>query len=327
MSQIGSLAANCHEGTRSEYLAQFVFSSFGTSIPVPHPEDSGIDLYCTLLERVGRRAWPTRYFAVQVKSTDDPWHFTSPESVRWFVQFPLPLFFCVVTKREARLRVYHTSPRFYAWSSAQPITACTLVPGPGTAGHCTQWAPGGTFSLSAPVLDFTVSEALDEEFHARARGVLERWIEIDECNLHQVRTGLRQFAMPPSYVTNEAPPRPCAVVVQGKGKAHAEELREAVVAIADQLDWVTRQLAEHGDLAGALRGALLFRHLFRDQFPIGQMHFLHTLSHQLGLAGKGSYLFAGLDAIDTLIAERFPVPGALPAPTTFGGRIQPPPTG
>jgi hypothetical protein len=38
-----------HEGSRSEYLAQFVFSSFGTAIPVPHQEDSGLDIYCTLL--------------------------------------------------------------------------------------------------------------------------------------------------------------------------------------------------------------------------------------------------------------------------------------
>jgi hypothetical protein len=34
VSQAGSIAANLHEGSRSEYLAQFVFSSFGTAIPV-----------------------------------------------------------------------------------------------------------------------------------------------------------------------------------------------------------------------------------------------------------------------------------------------------
>jgi hypothetical protein len=51
---VGSIA-NLHEGSRSEYLAQFVFSSFGTAIPVPHQEDSGLDIYCTLLERDGQR--------------------------------------------------------------------------------------------------------------------------------------------------------------------------------------------------------------------------------------------------------------------------------
>ncbi len=54
----GSLTFNFHEGSRSEYLAQYVFSSFGTAIPVPHQEDTGLDIYCTLLEREGRLAWP-----------------------------------------------------------------------------------------------------------------------------------------------------------------------------------------------------------------------------------------------------------------------------
>jgi hypothetical protein len=56
VSMTGSVAANLHEGSRSEYLAHFVFSSFGTAFPVPHQEDTGLDIYCTLLERVGQRA-------------------------------------------------------------------------------------------------------------------------------------------------------------------------------------------------------------------------------------------------------------------------------
>ncbi len=54
----GSTSANFHEANRSEYLAHFAFSSFGTSVPVPRPEDTGLDLYCTLTERVGQRIWP-----------------------------------------------------------------------------------------------------------------------------------------------------------------------------------------------------------------------------------------------------------------------------
>jgi hypothetical protein len=78
LSMTGSIAANLHEGSRSEYLAQYVFSSFGTAIPVPHQEDSGLDIYCTLLEPQGKRAWPRAYYSVQVKSTMKPWVFGSP---------------------------------------------------------------------------------------------------------------------------------------------------------------------------------------------------------------------------------------------------------
>jgi len=107
-SMTGSLAIGWHEGSRSEYLAQFVFSSFGTAIPVPHQEDTGIDLYCTLLEQDGKRAWPRAYYSVQVKSTMDPWVFNSPESVRWIIEHPLPVFLCIVQKSEATILVYHT---------------------------------------------------------------------------------------------------------------------------------------------------------------------------------------------------------------------------
>src|SRR5437764_3200901 len=91
-AQTGSQSANFHEGTRSEYLAHYVFSSFGTSVPVPHQEDCGIDIYCTLTEQIGKRSWPRAYFSVQVKSELGPWSFKSEESVRWLVQHPSPIF-------------------------------------------------------------------------------------------------------------------------------------------------------------------------------------------------------------------------------------------
>src|SRR5215469_679933 len=101
MGETGAVAVNFHEGSRSEYLAQYVFASFGTAIPIPHQEDSGIDLYCTLTERIGRRAWPRAYFAVQVKSAMDDWIFDGEESIRWLVEHPLPLFLCIVDKSQA----------------------------------------------------------------------------------------------------------------------------------------------------------------------------------------------------------------------------------
>jgi hypothetical protein len=45
----GSIHGNLHDGGRSEYIALLV-----TAIPVPHQEDSGLDIYCTLLERDGQ---------------------------------------------------------------------------------------------------------------------------------------------------------------------------------------------------------------------------------------------------------------------------------
>jgi hypothetical protein len=312
MSQIGSFAPNPHEGSRSEHLAQYIFSSFGTSIPVPHQEDSGIDLYCTLVERVGQRAWPRHYYAVQVKSTDEPWQFTAPESVRWFVQFPLPLFFCIVTKKEARLRVYHTSPRFYVWS-LPPLPACvTAIPGEGTEGRHTRWEVGTSFSLSAPILDFTVTQALDDAFCEQIVKVLECWIRIDACNLYQIQAGLRQFSMPYSYVTNEVPLAE-GTSTQGIARAEDPEVAAAIARLEDQLVWITVQLYRRGDVAGALRGLLLYRHLWPREHQISFAHVLQDLMHHAP-ATRNHYVWAGLDEIDRVLRERFPL--TAPPPTT-----------
>ena len=163
----GSIAANLHEGSRSEYLAQFVFSSFGRTIPVPHQEDSGLDIYCTLFERVGQRAWPRAYYSVQVKSTMAPWVFGSPESVRWIIEHPLPIFLCIVQKSEARIFVYHTTPRFAVWALPIQPNRLELIPGTETKGNTVDWVTGEKFNLNAPILDFTIQDVLEPDFHAR----------------------------------------------------------------------------------------------------------------------------------------------------------------
>lgn len=201
-SMAGSIAANFHEGSRSEYLAQFVFSSFGTSIPVPHQEDSGLDLYCTLLERQGRRAWPRAYYSVQVKSTMDPWVFGSSESVRWIIEHPLPIFLCIVEKAEARIFVYHTTPRFAVWALPMHPVRLELRPGNETKAITVGWVTGDTFDLKAPILNFTIQELLDGDFRARATDVLKFWIEYDMENLFRIKSGIHHFRVPNNYETN-----------------------------------------------------------------------------------------------------------------------------
>ncbi len=100
MTHVGCYAPGFHEGSRSEYLAQYFFASLGTSIPVPHPEDTGLDLYCSIAETVGRRSWPRCYYAVQVKSGMEAWVFESEESVRWLIEQPVPVFLCVIEKKQ-----------------------------------------------------------------------------------------------------------------------------------------------------------------------------------------------------------------------------------
>ncbi len=101
MPSPGAVAANLYQGSRSEYLAQYVFSMFGTAALVPHEADYGLDLFCTRTRTDRGRAEPYAYYAVQVKSTPDPWVFDGLGSVKWILEYPAPLLFCVVEKNVA----------------------------------------------------------------------------------------------------------------------------------------------------------------------------------------------------------------------------------
>ncbi len=60
----GAVPANSHEGSRSEVLADYLLSGWGQRLVTPvRQDDYGIDLYCTLTERVERRALVRDYFS------------------------------------------------------------------------------------------------------------------------------------------------------------------------------------------------------------------------------------------------------------------------
>lgn len=297
---VGAIAPNLHEGSRSEYLAQYVFASFGTAVSVPHQEDSGIDLYCTLTERVGRRAWPRAYFSVQVKSTMDSWVLDGKDSVQWLVEHPLPFFLCVVDKPSARLRLYHTCPRFYAWSLPPLPDRLELVPTTGRDGKCTQWEGGRAFSLSAPILDVSVQELLDDEFHRQAREVLRFWIDVEVANLARIAVGIQSFQMPYEYRTNATESRGWVT----QGITRAPDLGITMQHMKECVAYLSCQLHRNGDLAGAARCALLLRHFFKDDSSGGTHDpFLHGTINAI-VGGGEDYLFSGVDSLNVLLDEK-----------------------
>lgn len=299
---VGSIAANLHEGSRSEYLAQYIFASFGTVVSVPHQEDTGLDLYCTLTERLGQRAFPRAYFSVQVKSTMDPWVLDGRDSVDWLIKHPLPVFLCVVDKQSSRLRVYHTAPRFYAWALPPIPERLELVPTTDEVGRCVQWSNGSEFSLSAPILDACIKHLVDDSFHARAKEVLRFWADIDVQNLARMTAGLHVFRMPDAYQTNATTHR--AWVEQGV--VNAPDLRPVVEYTKRSLAYLASQLRNKGDFGGAVRCALLHRHLAPeyspDDDPIdpGLQHAINNLAP----AGDASnFLFRGVDWLNRQIDQ------------------------
>jgi hypothetical protein len=261
----GALAANFYQGSRSEYLAQYMLSVFGTSLLVPRQEDYGLDLFCALTERIGRRARPYAYYAVQVKSAAVPWRIGGRESVNWLVNYPTPLIYCVVGKKEQRLRAYQTSARFLASVVIEPLPKMDLIPGkaPGS-GRPTPWDSAGNFDLGPPILDLTVDDLRDRQLVTQRGEVLRAWVLIDQANIRRRRMGIRSSSMPPNYTTNEVPP------VGGRATASLTGLTPEIRALADEtavdlLNWLGMVMINDDDRVGAVLAGMLCRHLLGGQ--------------------------------------------------------------
>jgi hypothetical protein len=302
-TSVGSIATNLHEGSRSEYLAQYVFSSFGTAVPVPHQEDTGLDIYCTLLERDGRRAWPRAYYSIQVKSTMEPWIFGSPESVRWLIEHPLPIFLCIVHKAEARILLYHTTPRFAAWILPLHKNRLELIPGTETRARPidTSWQEGCSFELKAPILDFTIQQALEDAFRARLAGILKLWIDNDMENIFRIKCGNHHFQTPYDYETNSVDVEGGIGGISEFGGPFSEQsVQRAKAVLKELLSHITTHHYNNKELVSAAIYATALRRLFPvykpGEFNPHNSH-LHTeLNSRFGM----SHPTHTCQAVDTL---------------------------
>lgn len=299
----GAVAANFHEGSRSESLARYVFTSWGTAVQIPHEEDHGLDLLCSLTERSGYLAWARSVYTVQVKSELSPWVFEGEGAVRWLIEHPLPLFLCIVDKSASRLRIYQTAPRFWMWALGTLPERLVLSPGQDEEGRTAQWKGKFEFSLGAPVLDFTLNDVTDEAFHDKAAGILQFWIGIDNANLTRIRSGLPRFSMPQFYKTND--------MIRSAWESHClaeateEQIQMSLYHIKEAVLWLGSRLHQRGDISGAVKASILLDHLNPEGLYVDLWHCLWKLNERLRDDNSKEWKpFAGIHRLGAMVDER-----------------------
>jgi hypothetical protein len=304
----GCVAANLHEGSRSEQLADFVFSQWGTVTPVRGKDDHGTDLYCTLTERLGQRMRVRDYFVVQVKSEGETWKFNDRESVKWLIEHPVPIFLCVVNKKRGQVRVYHVMQRFYYWAMGNLPDSLELRPGEAEQGGF----DGSIENVSAPILNLQWSDLIDEEKMLALRDLFAYWVRMDRENCDLVRQGLLRFRMPHSYRANNLSID--GISEAGLAYPEPELLKRGIRCLAEGIECIGGQLGFRGDRLIALEAALLLDRLQRThpeafendlRFPHRVPGMLGTIvNHGLNRAlNSTGYLYAGLEAAEKVLAE------------------------
>jgi hypothetical protein len=135
----------------------------------------------------------------------------------------------------------------------------------------------------------------DEEFRARAAGILKFWIDVDEQNLKNIRMNLREFKMPDHYQTNRL--SPAGTVIHGTSIVSRDDFERAISHLKDPLSGVADQLFRHGDLLGAVRGMLLLRQLcWSDRHQPSALTW-HATSLNFLLGKASTYVFEALDSL------------------------------
>jgi hypothetical protein len=306
---VGSVARNAHTGSRSEILADYLFSGWGTVTPVRRQDDYGVDLHCTLTAAIGQLAVVTDYYSVQVKSGDGPWVFKSADDIGWLFDYPTPLFLACVDKAGGTLAIYHTNSRFLAGMWPPPMSL-KLTPTALDDGESVGWTDGTEFSLSAPILRVSLSDFVDERKLEILRDVLKYWVALDTFNCDLRRIGLLRFRMPHRYRVNEVP-QLGGFVEQGMMRPTDPQLARAVSMLVEAVDCVGDQLRVRGDRISALYAAMLLRHLKATRAPeltadprwnlSSESPFEFTVARELDSAAEPgpnpSYAFEKIDKI------------------------------
>jgi hypothetical protein len=238
-----------------------------------------------------------------------PWVFGSPESVRWIIEHPLPIFLCIVQKAEARIIVYHTAPRFAVWALPTHPNRLELIPGTETKANTVDWVTGDTFKLRAPILNFTIEQALDNDFRVQVARVLKFWIDYDVENLVRIRSGIQYFWVPANYETNET--KFTSWTRQG-GYLREESLLIVRNRLKELLGLIATDYFRKKDMVNAAIYAMALRQLSPEGYssPTGptdpggphDVHLHSELNRLLGMTPP-SYVFQTCDSLLRLVKD------------------------
>jgi hypothetical protein len=241
-----------------------------------------------------------------VKSKIEPWVFNSRNSVRWFIEHPLPIFLCIVQEAEARILIYHTTPRFTLWTMPELPERFELILGTETQAVTGQWAWIGPCTLAAPILDFTINDILDEDFRSQVKSVLKFWIDIDVENMARIKNGIQQFKVPYDYETNKA--KLTGEVTQGVWRFREDTFPLAKARLIELLGLFTTHYHYTDDMLSAVIYAMALRQLQPRDWQPGHLHpyDLHNKLNELfGFEpGKpGNYVYKACDLLLQMVED------------------------
>ena len=199
-----------HEGDRSEYLAQFAFSTVGHCIPVPREADYFLtDLIVHLFSRDGKVLKVNGLeFGIQIKSDTKEVPITGADARCSFFRTLRPLLIGVIGKREGDLSVYTTIHRLrLAWTDLERDVKLTFSGGTDFNAPCQ--AGDTRFLLGEPIIKVRLDDLDHPDSTRRSEicgllwALLTSWVEFEVVAITGRRNFLPGVHLPLGYQTNQ----------------------------------------------------------------------------------------------------------------------------
>ena len=196
----GIITYNFREGFRSEYLAHYVFSAFGPSMPILREDDFGIDILCNSAHRVGVMMTVKGSYGVQIKSSDTEFVYKGRAFKEWLKSLEFPLILAEVSKIEAKIKIYSTWKMNYFLISGGDQEEVHFV-------ETKPEVPNPNYEyveIGSPILEFDVIELGDKSKRDKYHKILDEWIELDRENYKWRKAHIPYVYGYFKYTTNES---------------------------------------------------------------------------------------------------------------------------
>lgn len=225
----GRLRTSFRSGDLAEHLGILLLKGISAVAQVPRPEDVGLDAIATLLRRdEDGNCYAEDSFLVQLKSESVTTLQLAGHELDWFLGQTQPMFIGLISRSKSQISLYSTLFVNHAVRSlhARKVTVrfgVSNVP-PLIEGH--EWSPwkgesnhSATVWLGEPVLRWTLSDLLDEEWVKRTYEMLKRFLGVAQRELELLSFG--QFSVL-KWSTNDA----ASISSQfGMMKGHPDDLK------------------------------------------------------------------------------------------------------
>lgn len=209
MAKSGGLAARYpREGFRSEYIAQYIFSAFGTSTIVTQGNDIGIDLLCNLVDFDGKVIIFKSSYGVQVKSSGAKFRFVGKQATKWLSLLEYPLLLVDVSKDNGQVKIYSTwnINRFlFSLHSDDEINFPDEIFFDTTEDDELRTpTPEGLIPVGKPILDFNINEIGDPGARNYFLTIIDEWLSFDNQNYVLRRSGVSTAFGYTNWETNKS---------------------------------------------------------------------------------------------------------------------------